>query len=131
MSSVKSHYLNRIVSLLHIQYNYLGFLIKQYTSKMVHMDKGGFNPIEIVKNFFIFIMLFFQSMFSPLLNLTNGSSQSSQSSFFRSGGASSGGGGGGSGSGSGNTRRRNNIHGLPSVSDISSAPCASGGCCGG
>uniref|UniRef100_A0A0N5BCL8 Uncharacterized protein n=1 Tax=Strongyloides papillosus TaxID=174720 RepID=A0A0N5BCL8_STREA len=99
---------------------------------MVHMDKGGFNPIEIVKNFFVFIMLFFQSMFSPLLNLTNGSSQSSQSSFFRSGGASSGGGGGGSsGSGSGNTRRRNNIHGLPSVSDISSAPCASGGCCGG
>ncbi|CEF59880.1 Selenoprotein SelK/SelG family-containing protein [Strongyloides ratti] len=101
---------------------------------MAHIDKSGnigqsngFDPIEIIKSFFIFIMLFFQSMLSPLLNLTGNTNQSGGSSFFRGNSGSSGNGG----NGSGNTRRRgNNIHGLPTVSDISSAPCASGGCCG-
>uniref|UniRef100_A0A0K0DTR7 Trafficking protein particle complex subunit 13 n=1 Tax=Strongyloides stercoralis TaxID=6248 RepID=A0A0K0DTR7_STRER len=102
---------------------------------MVHIDRSGniaekseFDPIQIIKNFFVFIMLFFQTMFSPLLNLTGGSNSNSGSTFFRGSSGSSGNGGGGSG----NVRRRNNnIHGLPNVSDISSAPCASGGCCGG
>uniref|UniRef100_A0AC35TYJ6 CUB_2 domain-containing protein n=1 Tax=Rhabditophanes sp. KR3021 TaxID=114890 RepID=A0AC35TYJ6_9BILA len=91
------------------------------------VNKAGFDPVAAAKGFFAFVVMFFTSLLNPILSLApsgRSNGNTSGSGGFRSGGSSGSGGNGGS------RRRGNNINQLPPTSDISSAPCSSGGCCG-